>query len=100
MYELVVVAFGLILPRLYLHSNFGSDVNGLDNTIKNIFAYLALLEAGVGLSAQYALYRPVAEGDTKGINSILSATRIFYLKTGVIYLLASLFFAAVSIRSS
>lgn len=94
LYELIVVAFGLILPRLYL-LNFGSDVNGLDNTIKNIFAYLALLEAGVGLSAQYALYRPVAEGDTKDINSILSATRIFYLKTGVIYLLASLFFAAV-----
>lgn len=94
LYELIVVAFGLILPRLYL-LNFGSDVNGLDNTIKNIFAYLALLEAGVGLSAQYALYRPVAEGDTGGINSILSAARIFYLKTGVIYLLASLFFAAL-----
>lgn len=94
LYELVVVVFGLLLPRLYL-LNFGSDVNGLDNTIKNIFAYLSLLEAGVGLSAQYALYRPVAEGNTKGINSILSATRIFYLRTGILYLLASVFFAAV-----
>lgn len=44
-YEAVKIVFGFVLPRLYL-VNFGSDVNGLDSTIKNIFAYLALLEAG------------------------------------------------------
>lgn len=86
--------FGLLLPRLYL-VKFGSDVNGLDNTIKNIFAYLALLEAGVGLSAQYALYSPVAKGETDKINGILAATRSFYLKSGVIYTLISLVFAAI-----
>lgn len=53
-YQIAIAVFGLIIPRLYLVS-FGSDVNGLNSTIKNIFAYLALLEAGVGLSAQYAL---------------------------------------------
>ena len=53
-YNGVVIVFGLILPRLYLVS-FGSDVNGLVSTVKDIFAYLALLEAGIGLNAQYAL---------------------------------------------
>ena len=43
--QAITIAFGLIIPRLYL-VNFGSDVNGLTSTIKNIFAYLALLEAG------------------------------------------------------
>lgn len=94
LYQAVVVAFGLILPRLYL-VKFGSDVNGLDSTIKNIFAYLGLLEAGVGLSAQYALYRPVAVGATDEINGILAASRRFYLKSGFIYTLITLGFALI-----
>lgn len=91
-YQAVVIIFGLLLPRLYL-VKFGSDVNGLDNTIKNIFAYLALLEAGVGLSAQHALYKPVAEGNGDDINGILAASRRFYLRSGVIYTLITLAFA-------
>lgn len=93
-YEAVIIIFGLLLPRLYL-VKFGSDVNGLNSTIKNIFAYLALLEAGVGLSAQYALYKPIAQGQTEDICGILSASRRFYLKSGVIYTLITFVFAAV-----
>lgn len=93
-YQVVVIVFGLLLPRLYL-VKFGSDVNGLDNTIKNIFAYLTLLEAGVGLSAQYALYKPVATGKREDICAILAATRKFYLKSGVVYTLITILFAAV-----
>lgn len=91
-YEAVKIVFGFVLPRLYL-VNFGSDVNGLDSTIKNIFAYLALLEAGVGLSAQYSLYHPVAIGDTDRINFILASARRFYLRSGMIYTVLTLLFA-------
>ena len=91
-YEAVKIVFGFVLPRLYL-VNFGSDVNGLDSTIKNIFAYLALLEAGVGLSAQYSLYHPIAIGDTDRINSILASARRFYLRSGMIYTALTLLFA-------
>ena len=83
-YNASVIGFGLVLPRLYLVS-FGSDVNGLVSTVKDIFAYLALLEAGVGVASQYALYRPVAKGEKQNINEILSATRYFYRRTGIIY---------------
>lgn len=93
-YQTVVLIFGFLLPRLYL-VKFGSEVNGLDNTIKNIFACLALLEAGVGLSAQHALYAPVATGNTEKINGILSASRKFYIKSGMIYTLITVVFAAV-----
>ena len=34
-YQIAIAVFGLIIPRLYLVS-FGSDVNGLNSTIKNI----------------------------------------------------------------
>lgn len=94
LYQAVIIAFGLLLPRLYL-VKFGSDVNGLDSTIKNIFAYLALLEAGVGLSAQHALYAPVANGKTDEICAVLSASRRFYLKSGAVYTLITVAFAAI-----
>lgn len=93
-YQAVVIVFGLLLPRLYL-VKFGSDVNGLDSTIKNIFAYLALLEAGVGLSAQHALYRPVAKGQRDEICAVLSAERRYYLRSGAIYALLTFAFAAI-----
>ena len=93
-YNGVVIVFGLILPRLYLVS-FGSDVNGLVSTVKDIFAYLALLEAGIGLNAQYALYKPIANGEKDRINSILAATKHYYLRTGTLYAGITLIFAAV-----
>ena len=93
-YNGVVIVFGLILPRLYLVS-FGSDVNGLVSTVKDIFAYLALLEAGIGLNAQYALYKPIANGEKDSINSILAATRHYYLRTGTIYAAITLLLATV-----
>lgn len=69
LYNLSVILFGLLLPRLYLTS-FGSELNGLDSTIKQIFSCLTLLEAGVGLASQQAYYLPVAVGDRKAINGI------------------------------
>ena len=93
-YNGVVIVFGLILPRLYLVS-FGSDVNGLVSTVKDIFAYLALLEAGIGLNAQYALYKPIACGEKHSINAILAATRHYYLRTGTLYAAITLALAVI-----
>ena len=87
-----VILFGLLLPRLYLTS-FGSELNGLDSTIKQIFSCLTLLEAGVGLASQQAYYLPVAVGDRKAINGIFSATHHYYRRTGIVYLLVTVVFA-------
>lgn len=82
--QVVTVAIGFILPRIYIE-NFGSAVNGVLSTIKQIFTYLCLLEAGVGLATSQALLKPVATGDKGRINSILAATKKHYTKIGFIY---------------
>ncbi len=84
LYQVVILAIAFILPRLYLE-NFGSEVNGVLSTIKQIFTYLCLLEAGAGLATTQALYKPVAENDYSSISGILSATHIHYIKTGILY---------------
>lgn len=45
--QIVAIICGLILPRLII-STFGSDVNGLINSITQFLGYIILLEAGVG----------------------------------------------------
>ena len=83
-YQVILIALSFLLPRLYLE-NFGSEVNGVLSTIKQIFVYMSLLEAGIGLATTQALYKPVAEQDRASINGILSATNHYYIKTGVVY---------------
>ena len=83
-YQVILIVISFLIPRLYLE-NFGSEVNGVLSTIKQIFVYMTLLEAGIGLATMQALYKPVAENDHGKAGSILSATNTFYIKTGVIY---------------
>ena len=85
MYQAVVIVLSFLLPRLYLE-NFGSEVNGVLSTIKQIFMYLFLLEAGVGLATTQALYKRIGEKDYKSANAVLSATHSYYIKTGIVYL--------------
>ena len=83
-YQIVLISLSFILPRLYLE-NFGSEVNGVLSTIKQIFIYMFLLESGIGLATTQALYKPVAQKDHDKINSIVSATHTYYSKVGILY---------------
>ena len=93
-YQIILIVISFLLPRLYLE-NFGSEVNGVLSTIKQIFVYMGLLEAGIGLAATQALYKPVAEKNHGKISAILSATNNFYIKTGIIYASIVLMLAVV-----
>ena len=83
-YQIVLISLSFLLPRLYLE-NFGSEVNGVLSTIKQIFTYMCLLEAGVGLATTQALYKRIGEKDFDGASSVLSATHSYYIKTGFVY---------------
>ena len=93
-YQVVLIAVSFLLPRLYLE-NFGSEVNGVLSTIKQIFTYLLLLEAGVGLATTQALYKRIGEKDYKSASEVISATNAYYIRTGVIYLAAVLVIAVL-----
>ncbi len=93
-YQVVLISLSFVLPRLYIE-NFGSEVNGVLATIKQIFTYMCLLEAGVGLATTQALYKRIGEKDYKSASSVLSATNSYYIKTGIIYLVVVLIIALV-----
>lgn len=93
-YQVVLISLSFLLPRLYLE-NFGSEVNGILSTIKQIFVYLFLLEAGVGLATTQALYKKIGEKNYKSVNEVLAATHSYYKKTGIIYFAIVLIIAVV-----
>lgn len=75
--QVVSVICGFILPRLILES-FGSDVNGLVNSITQFLGVITLLDLGVGAVVQSALYKPLADNDTNMISKIyVSANKFF-----------------------
>lgn len=82
--NLVTTIFAIIIPRFFILS-YGSEMNGLLQAVRQIYVYLALLEAGVGDASVLALYGPIAKGDKRSINEILSATNYYYRRIGCIY---------------
>ena len=93
-YKLVVVVVGILLPRLLITS-YGSEINGLQASVKQIFTYIALLEAGIGTATIQSLFGPVAKNDRNKINAYISAASNYYNKIGVLYFLVLVVLAAV-----
>lgn len=85
--QFLAILLGIIVPRLVLTS-YGSEVNGLINTVTQIYTYIALLEAGIGTSTVQALYKTIGNDSRYDTNAVLAATNRYYKKTGLYYLLA------------
>lgn len=81
---IVTTILSVLIPRLFLLS-YGSEMNGLINSVKQIFSYFLLLEAGIGGAARQALYGPMAKQDRGEISAIMAATDSFYKRTGLFY---------------
>lgn len=75
---------GFILPRLIL-GKFGSDVNGLVNSITQFLGVITLLDLGVGAVVQSSLYKPLAENDNDTISRIYISAERFFKRLAFIY---------------
>lgn len=82
--NVITTLVAILIPRLFI-VNYGSEVNGLLSSIRQVYVYLALLEAGVGDASVIALYGPIGRKDHKATNEILAATHFYYRKIGLIY---------------
>ena len=74
---------------------YGSEINGLLSSVTNIYAYIAIVEAGVAAASCQGLYKALTERNFDRANSILSATNKYYHRTGLSYLVLIIVFAAI-----
>ena len=83
--QTITMAFSLIVPRLFI-TVFGSEVNGFFSTVTQLYSYLEILRAGVGMAAIQALYGPIVQKDESQISKIISTSKKYFNKLGFVYL--------------
>lgn len=85
-FQVTTIICGFILPRLILNA-FGSEVNGLVNSITQFLGVISFLELGVGAVVQSALYKPLAEKNQEDVSKIISSANKFFTRLGQILLI-------------
>ena len=84
--QLLLLLIGFLVPRIII-THYGSDTNGLTNTITQVFTYMALLEAGIGQATQNALYPFISKNDHEEMSVVMSASRRYYRRVSFLYAL-------------
>ena len=94
-YQLTAAVCSLILPR-YILLTFGSDVNGILQSVGQLLNYTVLMECGVGGLITASFYKPLAEGDNEHVSDIFNNAKRFFDKISYVYigLVAVLAFSA------
>lgn len=82
LFEIVTIISGFILPRLIMEE-YGSDINGLVNSIIQFIGIITFLEFGVGKVVQSALYKPLAEKDFLQISKVVVSARKFFNRIAI-----------------
>ena len=83
--QVVTVICGFIVPRLIL-AHYGSEVNGLVNSVAQFLGVISFLELGLGAVVQSALYRPLAERDDAAVSRIIRSAGRFFRRLAFILL--------------
>ena len=81
--RVVTIVCGFVLPRLFL-KHFGSDVNGLITSIGQFLTLITIFDSGMGVVIEASLYKPLADGDQKGISRVMTSGQKFYNRLVII----------------
>lgn len=75
--QITALVCGFILPRLFLQY-FGSEVNGLVDSITQFLGVISFLELGVGAVVQSSLYKPLADDDKPQVSRVMVSANKFF----------------------
>lgn len=101
-YQVTTIICGFILPRLIL-GYYGTEVNGLVNSITQFLAIISFLELGVGAVVQSSLYKPLADNDNITVSKVITSADKFFRRLGyilVIYVVVMLFYYPYLVKLS
>lgn len=83
-YQFVVVICSFILPKLILNA-YGSEYNGIIQSITQFLSYISLLTLGISGSTRVAIYK--AKGDNIKISRIVKATQNYMRKVTMAFII-------------
>ncbi len=92
--QIISTLIALIIPRFMLQL-YGSNVNGLTQSITQFLNYIILLEAGVGGVILVALYKPINEKNIEDVAKIVRSSKNFFVKISIIFLFYLIFLSVI-----
>lgn len=101
-YQVSTIICGFILPRLIL-GYYGTEVNGLVNSITQFLAIISFLELGVGAVVQSSLYKPLADKDNIIVSKVITSADKFFRRLGyilAIYVVVMFFYYPYLVKQS
>ncbi len=93
-YQIINTVVNIIVPPLII-GYFGSAINGLISTIKQILSYIQLVGAGISESTVVSFYKPLGEGDNKKTSAIYNAVGKTFNRAGLLFTLCSMLVAII-----
>lgn len=81
LFELTSILSGFIIPIIII-KKYGSDVNGLTQSISNFLGYVAVLQLGAGSVIKAILYKPLSQKNIEEISKIVKTSNAFFTKIG------------------
>lgn len=82
--QIVNIITNLIVPALII-GLYGSKINGLISTVKNIISYISLVGAGLATAVTQQLYAPVAKNDDETVKGMLNSASKMFFRCGIIF---------------
>lgn len=82
--KLITFVVSFFLTRLII-GTYGSEVNGMINSIAQFLALITLLEGGIGGIARAVLYKPLSKKDNPTINKIIRYLERFFRILALIF---------------
>ncbi len=92
--QIIVTLSGFVIPRVMI-TVYGSEINGIISSLTQFINYFTLIEVGLSGAAIYALYKPLQEENREEINSIVTAAKKLYTKSGIGFVLLVLILAVI-----
>ena len=92
--QFVNILVNFLMPPIIV-SSYGSTINGLVSTIRQIMQYIQLTGAGIAQASTFAMYKPLAEKNEKELSGIYNATRNMFSKAGNIFSIITLIVAII-----
>lgn len=84
--QAITLVCGFIVPRMFIGA-FGSEAYGATASIQTFLNYIALLEGGIGGVARAALYKPLADKDTRVISAVVCEIKRFFRMIAYIFVI-------------
>lgn len=84
--EVVTIFSSFVIPRLII-LKYGSEVNGLVQSIAHFLSIIAFLEMGVGSVVRYNLYKPLENHDKEQLSKVVVSGIHFFRKIAGILLI-------------